>query len=68
MDIGWSSQEQAFRDEVREFFRTHLTEEIRAAGTLMTSVYADHGAALKWQNILVAKGWAAPAWPVEYGG
>jgi alkylation response protein AidB-like acyl-CoA dehydrogenase len=68
MDIGWSSQEHAFRDEVREFFRTHLTEEIRAAGTLMTSVYSDHGAALKWQNILVAKGWAAPAWPVEYGG
>jgi alkylation response protein AidB-like acyl-CoA dehydrogenase len=68
MDIEWSPQERAFRDEVREFFRTHLTEEIRAAGTLMTSVYADPDAELQWQKILVAKGWAAPAWPVEYGG
>lgn len=34
----------------------------------MTSVYADHKASRAWQHILAAKGWAAPAWPVEYGG
>ncbi|MET0657816.1 MAG: acyl-CoA dehydrogenase family protein [Steroidobacteraceae bacterium] len=68
MDIEWRPEERAFRDEVREFFRTHLTDRIRAAGELMTSVYADDAAAMEWQRVLVAKGWAAPAWPVEHGG
>lgn len=68
MNIEWSLEEQAFRDEVRTFFSTHLTDEIRAAGKLMTSVYADHDASLQWQKILAARGWAAPSWPVEYGG
>ena len=26
MDIEWSRQERAFRDEVQEFFATHLTD------------------------------------------
>lgn len=68
MDLQWSDADLAFRDEVRAFFAEHLTDELRAAGRLMTSVYADHEAAMNWQRILAAKGWAAPAWPVEYGG
>jgi alkylation response protein AidB-like acyl-CoA dehydrogenase len=68
MDIEWSSPERAFRNEVREFFAANLTDELRAAGRLMTSVYSDHAASLEWQRILVKQGWAAPAWPVEYGG
>lgn len=68
MNIEWSPQERAFQDEVRGFFATNLTDELRAAGRLMTSVYSDHEASLEWQRILARKGWAAPAWPVEYGG
>jgi alkylation response protein AidB-like acyl-CoA dehydrogenase len=68
LDIEWSAAEKSFRDEVREFFRRELPEPIRAAGRLMTSVYADHDASMAWQRVLVAKGWAAPAWPVQYGG
>ncbi len=34
----------------------------------MTSVYNDHEASLQWQRIMHKRGWAAPAWPVEYGG
>jgi alkylation response protein AidB-like acyl-CoA dehydrogenase len=68
VDIEWSQQERAFRDEVRQFFTMNLTDELRAAGRLMTSVYSDHEASLEWQRILAARGWAAPAWPVEYGG
>jgi alkylation response protein AidB-like acyl-CoA dehydrogenase len=68
MNIQWSQQELAFRDEVRRFFAANLTDELRAAGRLMTSVYSDHEASLEWQQILVKQGWAAPAWPVEYGG
>ncbi|WP_102145427.1 acyl-CoA dehydrogenase family protein [Mycobacterium hubeiense] len=68
MDLDWSASDLAFRDEVREFLDEKLTPELRQAGRLMTSVYADHDASMKWQRILHERGWAAPAWPVEYGG
>ncbi|KUH64244.1 acyl-CoA dehydrogenase [Mycolicibacterium novocastrense] len=68
MDLKWSPADTAFRDEVRSFLDEKLTPEIRRAGRLMTSVYADHDASMKWQQILHERGWAAPAWPVEYGG
>jgi len=68
MDATLTPAERAFRDEVRAFFADRLTPDIRRAGNLMTSVYADHAASMRWQRILQEKGWAAPAWPVEHGG
>ncbi|UAK39880.1 acyl-CoA dehydrogenase family protein [Gordonia bronchialis] len=68
MDMNWSEANTAFRDEVRAFLDEKLTPDLRAAGTLRTSVYADHEASMTWQAILHERGWAAPAWPVEYGG
>ena len=68
MDLNWSDADLEFRDEVRAFFAENLTDDIRDAGRLMTSVYAQHDVAMKWQTILHAKGWVAPAWPVENGG
>jgi alkylation response protein AidB-like acyl-CoA dehydrogenase len=53
---------------VREFLEAALTPELRRAGGTMTSVYADPAVSLGWQRILYAKGWVAPAWPVEFGG
>ena len=68
MDLAWSATDLAFRDEVRTFLQDKLTPELRQAGRLMTSVYADHETSVEWQRILHERGWAAPAWPVEYGG
>lgn len=68
MDMNWSPDDAAFRDEVRAFLDEKLTPDLRAAGTLRTSVYSDHEASMKWQAILHERGWAAPAWPVQYGG
>ncbi|MFW0792531.1 acyl-CoA dehydrogenase family protein [Gordonia sp. CPCC 205515] len=68
MDMTWSDADIAFRDEVRSFLDEKLTPELRAAGRLSTSVYADHEASMTWQAILHERGWAAPAWPVEHGG
>lgn len=68
MDLEWSDKDLEFRDEVRTFLEEKLTPELRRAGRLMTSVYADHEASMAWQAILHERGWAAPAWPVEYGG
>lgn len=68
MELGWSERDATFRDEVRQFLADKLTPELQRAGRLMTSVYADHEASMEWQAILHERGWAAPAWPVEYGG
>ncbi len=57
-----------FRAEVREFLATAPTEDILEAGRKTTSVFAPFEQAKAWQKILHAKGWAAPAWPVENGG
>ena len=68
MDVEWSPADIAFRDEVRAFLDENLTPDLERAGQLMTSVYSDHEASMAWQGILHERGWAAPAWPVEYGG
>ncbi len=68
METAWSDEELAFQGEVRAFLDEALTPELRAVGQNMTSVYADPKVSLAWQRILHARGWVAPAWPVEYGG
>jgi len=68
LNLDWSPEEKAFQAEVRNFLRDKLTDDLRRAGHLRTSVYTDHEASMKWQAILHERGWAAPAWPVEHGG
>jgi alkylation response protein AidB-like acyl-CoA dehydrogenase len=68
MDLQWSAADLAFRDEVQAFLDQHLTDDLRQAGRLQTSVYSEHEASMTWQQILHRRGWAAPAWPPEHGG
>ncbi|HZD26217.1 MAG TPA: acyl-CoA dehydrogenase family protein, partial [Alphaproteobacteria bacterium] len=68
MDLSLSAADAAFRDEVRQFLDAHLTEELRAGGRLTTGILSDHALSQRWQKILYRKGWAAPAWPEQYGG
>jgi len=68
MHVAWSPEDLAFRDEVRAFLDAELSPAMRHETRLMTSVYAPHELSVAWQAILHARGWAAPAWPVEYGG
>src|SRR5207245_11493290 len=66
MDLRFTDDELAFRDEVRAFFRSALPESIR------DKLVANKGLAkddiVTWQRILNAKGWAVANWPVEWGG
>ncbi len=68
MNLQLSENDLAFRDEVRSFLRQNLTETLRRAGQLATSLFCDPKYSLEWQRILHNKGWVAPSWPVEYGG
>lgn len=68
MDVAWSEEDQRFQSEVRAFLDAELTPDLRRAGSRMTSVYADYEVGMAWQRKLHARGWAAPAWPTQYGG
>lgn len=68
MNLDLTTEDSEFRSEVRAFLRDNLTEELSNAGRLVTSVFIEPQFSLPWQKILHAQGWAAPAWPVEYGG
>jgi len=58
----------AFRDEVRAFLRERLTPDLVRATRLNTSVFSEHEVCMRWHRALHARGWVAPAWPVEHGG
>src|SRR5260370_20442120 len=66
MDLRFTPEEIAFRDEVRSFFRSALPARVRAKGIGGRELAKEDIVA--WQRILNEKGWAVPAWPVEWGG
>jgi alkylation response protein AidB-like acyl-CoA dehydrogenase len=66
MDLNYSKDELAFRDEVRGWLKANLPEDLRrksADGEHFTKEEL-----LRWHRILAKKGWVAPAWPEEWGG
>ena len=66
MDLEFTAEEKAFRDEVRTFIRENLPEGTR------TRMKEGRGTSkqdmVDWMKILADKGWSAPRWPKEYGG
>jgi alkylation response protein AidB-like acyl-CoA dehydrogenase len=66
LDLRYTAEENKFRDEVREFFRTAQPAPIRKKMELGQRLAKED--IVTWQRILNAKGWAVPSWPVEWGG
>ena len=66
MDLNYSAEELAFRDEVRGWLRENLPGDLRRKVDRYKPLSKDE--LLGWHRILAAKGWVAPAWPVEWGG
>ena len=65
MNLDFSPEELAFRDEVRAFIRDSLPEKMRGRQIRDDLSREDF---LAWHKVLGKKGWSAPAWPKEYGG
>lgn len=65
MNLDFSPEEVAFRDEVRTFIEENYPEELKGAGS-REDLSRDQF--LAWHKILGKKGWSTPAWPKEYGG
>ncbi|GJD63865.1 pimeloyl-CoA dehydrogenase large subunit [Methylobacterium frigidaeris] len=66
MDLRFTPEERAFRQEVRTFFQENLPQEIRQK--LVDGRHPSKDDIVTWQKILNKKGWAVPNWPVEWGG
>jgi len=66
MDLSFSPEEQAFRQDVRAFIADAKPKlpDIGAA----ESADRSKEEYLAWHKLLYKKGWVAPLWPKEYGG
>jgi len=66
MDLNYSQEELAFRDEVRSWLEANLPRDLR--DKMASYAHLSKEELLRWHRILAKKGWVAPAWPKEWGG
>jgi len=66
MDLNYSPEETAFRDEVRAWLGQTLPHDLRDKVLHYRELSKDD--LFRWHQILARKGWVAPDWPVEWGG
>ncbi len=66
MELSFSPEEIAFRDEVRAFIRDNLPGDVRKR--LIEGREIGKQDIVDWQRKLNAKGWAVPHWPRAWGG
>jgi alkylation response protein AidB-like acyl-CoA dehydrogenase len=63
MDLGYSADEERFRDEARAWLRANVPKDLPPSGT--ETGFAAHVA---WEQRLHAAGWSVVAWPRAFGG
>jgi hypothetical protein len=66
MDLNYSAEELAFRDEVRGWLQQNLPADLREKVESYEHLSKDD--LMRWHRILAKQGWVAPAWPKEWGG
>ena len=66
MDLNFSPEERAFREEARDFFRSAIPEAIR--NKVRDGEHLSKEEIVTSQRILNARGWATVNWPVAWGG
>lgn len=66
MDMSYTPEQVAFRQEVRDWIAQAMTPNIKKKAS--QGAHFEHEDTMEWHKILHKKGWVAPAWPKEYGG
>ncbi|TDK51938.1 acyl-CoA dehydrogenase family protein [Antarcticimicrobium luteum] len=66
MDLNYSPEEIAFRDEVRAFLRDDLPKEL--SDKVRSGAELGKADIERWHAILNARGWLAQNWPKKFGG
>ncbi len=62
MEFDWSPEEEAFRQEIREFLAKELTDEVRG------SMFVDTPARVAFVDKMAERGWLGMGFPEEFGG
>ena len=68
MNLNFSPEEISFQEEVRDFLKQELTQDLVNEAKHTSAVFTEKEVAMKWQKKLANKGWLVPSWPEEYGG
>jgi len=68
MDLSFSTEDEAFRLDVRNWIAAEYDEDLRRAMSQTKNGYLDKARLLRWQQKLATKGWLAVDWPEEHGG
>ena len=68
MDLDFTAEDLAFRDEVRAFIKDAFDDDMRAHMAQSKNGHIDKQGQVRWLKRLNDKGWIVPDWPVEYGG
>ncbi|HEY8171656.1 MAG TPA: acyl-CoA dehydrogenase family protein [Dehalococcoidia bacterium] len=69
MNFKDSTEEAAFREEVRGFIKNELPSSAKSGDIMERGMYRGAFERLKeTRKKLASRGWIAPAWPKEYGG
>lgn len=66
MDLEFSPEEQAFRQEVRAWIQSAMPPAMREKA--QNGSLFNHEDTMAWHKILYEKGWIAPHFPKEFGG
>ena len=66
MDLNFTPEESAFRQQVRSFMQEKLPADIREK--VLGGLIVERGDYVRWQRILHEQGWGAPSWPQQFGG
>lgn len=69
MDFSFTKEEEAFRQELRTWLEENLPEGWLEGKRDLPTDLDEYSKYLRdWQNKMYEGGWAAIAWPKEYGG
>jgi alkylation response protein AidB-like acyl-CoA dehydrogenase len=66
MDLTFSPEELAFREEVRAFLASSIPPETRRR--VLEGMEVSRDDTLHWQQALHRRSWGGPNWPKEFGG
>ncbi|MCH8618434.1 acyl-CoA dehydrogenase family protein [Undibacterium sp. TS12] len=66
MDLNYTAEDLAFRDQVRSYLEANLPQDLQQK--VLNHKRLSREDFVRWHKILAKQGWVAPGWPAEYGG
>ncbi|MFZ6813516.1 acyl-CoA dehydrogenase family protein [Undibacterium sp. Rencai35W] len=66
MDLNYTAEDLAFRDEVRAYLEANLPADLKQK--VLNHKRMSREDFVRWHKILAKQGWVATGWPKEYGG